>query len=200
MLFIILLILVFGYCYLLDLNAALIKERSYLFPILSCSIVVGLILFVMFKAHNLDSNSLENIILISGIGVVMYMWLAIRSFSKRPRYIKIQKLMSHKWQENDIEDELQVISVKIVSGNVRGLMCMMMAALYLMVFEYNMTIEESYEVIDFLNVCYFFTVIAIVIYIIIDIVQYIRYNIFGMYILRPLTIFLAFILLNIAAS
>lgn len=200
MLVVLLLIVVFGYCYLLDLNAALMKERSFLFPILSCLIVFGLILFVMFKAHNLDSNSLENIILISGIGVVMYMWLAIRSFNKKPRYIKMQKLMSYKWQENDNEEQLEIISVKIVSGNVRGLMCMMMAALCLIVFEYNMTVEEAYEVIDFLNVCYFFTVIAIVAYIIIDIVQYIRYNIFGMYTLRPLTIFFAFILLNIIAS
>ena len=108
--------------------------------------------------------------------------------------------MSYKWQENDNEEQLEIISVKIVSGNVRGLMCMMMAALCLIVFEYNMTVEEAYEVIDFLNVCYFFTVIAIVAYIIIDIVQYIRYNIFGMYTLRPLTIFFAFILLNIIAS
>ena len=130
----------------------------------------------------------------------MYMWLAIRSFNKKPRYIKMQKLMSYKWQENDNEEQLEIISVKIVSGNVRGLMCMMMAALCLIVFEYNMTVEEAYEVIDFLNVCYFFTVIAIVAYIIIDIVQYIRYNIFGMYTLRPLTIFFAFILLNIIAS
>lgn len=154
----------------------------------------------MFKAHNLNSNSLENIILISGIGFVMYMWLAIRSFSKRPRYIKMEKLMSSKWQDKENEEQLEIISVKVVTGNTRGLLCMMMAAVCLMVFEYNMTVGEAYEVIDFLSVCYFFTVIAIVVYIIIDIVQYIRYNIFGMYTLRPLTILLAFILLHIAAA
>ncbi|MCY1569074.1 DUF5080 family protein [Staphylococcus pettenkoferi] len=200
MLVIILLIVVFGYCYLLDFNAVLIKERNILFPIISSSIIIGIIFFVMFKAHNLNSNSLENIILISGIGFVMYMWLAIRSFSKRPRYIKMEKLMSSKWQDKENEEQLEIISVKVVTGNTRGLLCMMMAAVCLMVFEYNMTVGEAYEVIDFLSVCYFFTVIAIVVYIIIDIVQYIRYNIFGMYTLRPLTILLAFILLHIAAA
>ena len=193
--FLLFLVIVFGFYYLLNINSLFLADGTWKVPTILYLIIFGIMFWIYYKTPTLEYNSIENIVSISCTGFVVYVWLASRAFWLKPKRYKLHQLIHKESPTEEDEEEIENIILSHGIGKVKGLTCLLMAAICLFIGVKRTLPDVTDQLIGLIGVAIFLCFFAVIIYLIIDLVLFAKRNVFAFYTLRPLVVFISLIVL-----
>lgn len=196
MMFFLLLIVVFGFYYVLYLTTVMHTERMKILPTLLY--IFSVILFIIpFIFSPSDQNGKENYLLVLEAGIVFYGWIFINSLWKRPLKVKFEVLTegsNNKITQNEYE-QVESLSINLLLSKYKFYISLCTLIVLFITTKIYVTPDMIDGVIEGIQTIVILLFFVIIVYFIIDIILWVKRKKFAFITLKPIFVIFLFILL-----
>ncbi|UXR49899.1 DUF5080 family protein [Staphylococcus simulans] len=182
-----LLILMAGLYYVVYITSVMYAEGIKLLQWIAYGIS-ALIFLITFFFVDSSFSSLQNYILVLIISVVVYGWLAIKSFWTRPYKVKLRSLdplSEHSVTKEQYED-IESIQINLASSKYKGIISAIISIVCMIAIKLKLTPVLKDDLAGGIFTIGLILFLMIIIYLVIDIVLAVRRGKFSFITLRPL--------------
>lgn len=193
-----LLIIVFGLYYVVYITYVMYAGGLKLLQ-LFVYIAVAVLYLIPFFFINNDYNSMQNYLLILNMGVVLYAWMAIKGFWSKPLKLKIEQLTKSPTttvSENKYE-KIEALTITLEASKYKAIISLVISLIFMITMTVKAPPQLRSEFLEGNPVVWVFFFLIFVIYIVIDIVLWIKRKKFAFIAIRPLFVIFWLILLQI---
>ncbi|MHD0398627.1 DUF5080 family protein [Staphylococcus simulans] len=182
-----LLILMAGLYYVVYITSVMYAEGIKLLQWIAYGIS-ALIFLITFFFVDPSFNSLQNYILVLILGVVVYGWLAIKSFWTRPYEVKLEKLESipeHALTKEEHE-KIESIQINLASAKYKGIISGIISVICMITIKLKITSVLENDLATGLFIIGIFLFLMTIIYLFIDVLLMTVRKKFSFIAIRPL--------------
>lgn len=193
-----LLIIVFGLYYVVYITYVMYAGGLKLLQ-LFVYIAVAVLYLIPFFFINNDYNSMQNYLLILNMGVVLYAWMAIKGFWSKPLKLKIEQLTKSPTttvSENKYE-KIEALTITLEASKYKAIISLVISLIFMITMTVKAPPQLRSEFLEGNPVVWVLFFLIFVIYIVIDIVLWIKRKKFAFIAIRPLFVIFWLILLQI---
>lgn len=182
-----LLFLMAGLYYVVYITAVMYAEGIKLLQWIAYGIS-ALIFLITFFFVSPSFSALQNYIFVLILGVVVYGWLAIKSFWKRPYEVKLESLksVSEHASSKGQDEEIESIQINLASAKYKGIISGVIAMICMIAIKLKLTPVLKEDLAGGIFTLGLVLFLMVIIYLIIDITLTVRRGRFSFITLRPL--------------
>lgn len=193
-----LLIIVFGLYYVVYITSVMYAGGLKLLQ-LFVYIAVAVLYLIPFFFISSDYNSMQNYLLILNMGVVLYAWMSIKGFWSKPLKLKIEQLTKSPTttvSENKYE-KIEALTITLEASKYKAIISLVISLIFMITMTVKAPPQLRSEFLEGNPVVWVLFFLIFVIYIVIDIVLWIKRKKFAFIAIRPLFVIFCLIILQV---